>query len=444
MGVTEDIGMFWDEEAEGYGGLALDDLQGNNSLESGNQSINGGGLQSSEDSGCRSIVVSPVFNMQQEMVAPSSPLGLTLRKTPSLVSLLEMRLSAQQQAVLPTQDNHGSDHDRPRRRMENVGSQPLSEKLKASNFPIISIKIGAWQRSSRHEGDLIAKMYYAKRKIVWEVLDGPLKKTNPQPRKHTNWQQAPDFTEGQAPIWRIHCVSFPPGVLDKHYEKLLQCDQQLFVLSQKPFPSQESPYFHSATSNFNGLGSRFLPVVQYRYPPYPTTARGVSIRPTPNPVTAMDFQARNSQLVPQRQTIWGDQGVNFPRGNINTQGPSVFASLAPGNQVLSCHNYHSNVVVALNDIENHLLGDSQVVCTDEGTLLAQMQSMDSLLNPNNNPNHYQTTGSSTDQVMQNSTDNMHILDGHYSHPVNLSNDSITMEPEVENFISNLADGDPYC
>lgn len=28
---------------------------------------------------------------------------------------------------------------------------------------------------SRHEGDLVAKCYYAKHKLVWEVLDGPLK-----------------------------------------------------------------------------------------------------------------------------------------------------------------------------------------------------------------------------------------------------------------------------
>lgn len=31
------------------------------------------------------------------------------------------------------------------------------------------------QRISSHEGDLIAKCYYAKRKLVWEVLEGALK-----------------------------------------------------------------------------------------------------------------------------------------------------------------------------------------------------------------------------------------------------------------------------
>lgn len=31
------------------------------------------------------------------------------------------------------------------------------------------------QRTSRYEGDLVAKCYYAKRKLVWEVLDSGLK-----------------------------------------------------------------------------------------------------------------------------------------------------------------------------------------------------------------------------------------------------------------------------
>lgn len=29
---------------------------------------------------------------------------------------------------------------------------------------------------SKYEGDLIAKCYFAKKKIVWEILEGPLKR----------------------------------------------------------------------------------------------------------------------------------------------------------------------------------------------------------------------------------------------------------------------------
>ncbi|GFP80345.1 hypothetical protein PHJA_000177900 [Phtheirospermum japonicum] len=178
-----------------------------------------------------------------------------------------------------------------RTKKDDSGSQSVPEKLKASNFPATFIKIGVWQRTTRHEGDLTAKLYYAKRKLVWEVLDGALKskieiqwsdivairaithdinepgtleielnqpplfyrEINPQPRKHTLWQQASDFTGGQAPIWRRHYVRFPPGVLDKHYERLLQCDQRLFALSQKPFPSHESPYFDPNMFGLSGL-----------------------------------------------------------------------------------------------------------------------------------------------------------------------------------------------
>ncbi|KAL8115023.1 uncharacterized protein LOC141665536 [Apium graveolens] len=60
---------------------------------------------------------------------------------------------------------------------------------------------------------------------------------------------------------RRHLITFPPGILDKHYEKLLQCDQRLFNLSQKPFPTLNSPFFNSGhvqnlqvTTNNHRLG----------------------------------------------------------------------------------------------------------------------------------------------------------------------------------------------
>ena len=79
------------------------------------------------------------------------------------------------------------------------------EKLKASNFPASLLRIGSWevyprllhvtsilgkiifhrvllglrfslwQYKSKHEGDLVAKCYFAKHKLVWEVLEGELK-----------------------------------------------------------------------------------------------------------------------------------------------------------------------------------------------------------------------------------------------------------------------------
>ncbi|XP_019052249.1 PREDICTED: uncharacterized protein LOC104591469 isoform X2 [Nelumbo nucifera] len=138
----------------------------------------------------------------------------------------------------------------------------------------------AKHRVSRYDGEVVAKCYYAKRKLVWEVLDGMLKnkievlwsdivsikatcnhnmpqtleielmnpplffrETNPQPRKHTLWKSTGDFTGGQASIFRRHFLQFPQGTLQKHYEKLLQLDDRLFSLSKKPYPSFDSPFF---------------------------------------------------------------------------------------------------------------------------------------------------------------------------------------------------------
>ncbi|CAI5534808.1 unnamed protein product [Closterium sp. Naga37s-1] len=122
----------------------------------------------------------------------------------------------------------------------------------------------AQQRRSKYEGDLVAKCYFAKRKLVWEVLEGGLKskvevqwgdiallrastakgqpgvleievsrppqffkEMNPQPRRHTLWQSTPDFTAGQANSFRRHVVEFAEGVLNKHLHKLLASDPRL-------------------------------------------------------------------------------------------------------------------------------------------------------------------------------------------------------------------------
>ncbi|XP_050382136.1 uncharacterized protein LOC126799062 isoform X2 [Argentina anserina] len=195
------------------------------------------------------------------------PLGLSLGKTPSFLDLKE---------TMPRKRKI-------KRAVEvNVQSMSEKEKLKASNFCASLLRIGSWQRVTQHEGDLVAKCYYAKRKLVWEILDNGLKskievqwsdiiairavieenqpgilelelgqpptfhrESNPQPRKHTMWNAATDFTSGEALIHRRHYLQFPPGLLDKHYEKLLQCESRFLELSQRPFPSQRSPYFQS-------------------------------------------------------------------------------------------------------------------------------------------------------------------------------------------------------
>ncbi|KAK6156659.1 hypothetical protein DH2020_010907 [Rehmannia glutinosa] len=186
--------------------------------------------------------------------------------------------------------------------VKGCSASSSNDKLKASNFPASLLRIGSWEYESRYEGDLVAKCYFAKHKLVWEVLEGGLKskieiqwsditalkaecpdngpgtltimlarqpaffrETNPQPRKHTLWQATTDFTDGQASINRQHYIQCPPGVLNKHYEKLIQCDTRLSILSRQPEIVTDSPYFESEASvqenseESKGGGSNQLP-----------------------------------------------------------------------------------------------------------------------------------------------------------------------------------------
>ncbi|KAL4566748.1 hypothetical protein LXL04_030871 [Taraxacum kok-saghyz] len=229
-----------------------------------------------EDFGMGSFPVSPAqFNPLDE----PSPLGLRLRKSPSLLDLIQMRLA---------EGNSSSKIQTDAKKANKItaAASAATDKLKASNFPASLLKIGTWEYKSRYEGDLVAKCYFAKHKLVWEVLDGGLKnkieiqwsdimdinatypddgpgtldvvltrpplffrETNPQPRKHTLWQATSDFTNGQAGIHRRHFLQCPQGLLGKHFEKLIQCDPRLNYLSQQPPIVLESPYFETKTSS---------------------------------------------------------------------------------------------------------------------------------------------------------------------------------------------------
>lgn len=63
-----------------------------------------------------------------------SPLGLSLRKSPSLLDLIQMRLS---QGKMSKAGNPG--------KKEQKGNSSTTEKLKASNFPASILKIGSWE-----------------------------------------------------------------------------------------------------------------------------------------------------------------------------------------------------------------------------------------------------------------------------------------------------------
>ncbi|KAG2291939.1 hypothetical protein Bca52824_038608 [Brassica carinata] len=218
---------------------------------------------------------SKLWSSSPMALAEPSPLGLSLRKSPSLLDLIQMRLT---QSGDPKAGGSG---------VVKQESKCI-EKLKASNFPATVLKIGQWEYKSRYEGDLVAKCYFAKHKLVWEVLERGLKskieiqwpdivglkancpekgpgtltlllsrqplffrETNPQPRKHTLWQATSDFTsDGQASTYRKHFLQCAEGIMNKHLEKLVQCDHRLLYLSREPEIIMDSPFFDVPQSIF--------------------------------------------------------------------------------------------------------------------------------------------------------------------------------------------------
>uniref|UniRef100_A0A7N2L5J5 TRF2/HOY1 PH-like domain-containing protein n=1 Tax=Quercus lobata TaxID=97700 RepID=A0A7N2L5J5_QUELO len=137
------------------------------------------------------------------------------------------------------------------------------------------------------------------------------------------WKISSDFTDNQAQTYRLHYLEFPPGTLDKHYEKLLQCDPNLLKLSQRPFPSLSSPYFHTDCNNgrkefsldiyrhvqlplpFSSMHSPFKSIQQIQayeqaHQQYLLTTNSTS------PISVMDFSPHSDGAI-------SNQGVDDPR-----------------------------------------------------------------------------------------------------------------------------------
>ncbi|KAI3814693.1 hypothetical protein L1987_14337 [Smallanthus sonchifolius] len=235
---------------------------------------------------------SPVPHSHHNPLDEPCPLGLKLKMSRSLLELVQASIS--QPHTDPRVGISGpkvkarvgiSGHDVKARVgisgpnvKARVGISGPVDKLKASNFPGVLLRIGQWEYVSKYEGDLVAKCYFAKHKLVWEVLDGRLKnkieiqwgdivglkancpdngpgtltivlgkqplffrETDPQPRKHSVWQPTSDFTGGEACKYRQHYLQCSQGVLNKHYEKLIQCDTRLNFLSQQVDSCLDSP-----------------------------------------------------------------------------------------------------------------------------------------------------------------------------------------------------------
>jgi hypothetical protein len=388
-----------------------------------------------------------------------SPLGLTLKKTPSLLDLITLQLAHGSRTTASDAANcemieQGLGKSGKIEKCSAPAGSTVQDKLKASNFPASTLKIGTWERVSRYEGDLVAKCYYAKRKLVWEVLDSGLKskieiqwsdisamkatcpeslpgsleilvsrpplffkETNPQPRKHTLWQATSDFTGGQATTCKRHSLQFPEGVLNKHYEKLVQCDPRLKALVEGTLGIGPSPLYDQSDAMFAGhsplhLSKTFSPltnVFEGYYQPLSaySSLQGMCNRTGVFPeqeadMGAMDVHMSDISSPTSVVEIRGsDEGGNsdseeyYTNEEFPTSAP--FGTMNPTYMSPMCFDEHdlkpslddlsdgSNVSASnrkiLDEIAQVLLGDSSATFSNEQAILlaAKMGSMQAVL-----------------------------------------------------------------
>ncbi|XP_066333068.1 uncharacterized protein [Miscanthus floridulus] len=337
-----------------------------------------------------------------------SPLGLRLRKSPSLLDLIQMKLS-QAKSASEQFDAHN-----------NVSDTPMKKEY-----------------ISHYEGDLVAKCYFAKHKLVWEVLhDGlkskieiqwsdiialkatcpdneqegilnlvlarpPLffKETDPQPRKHTLWQAASDFTDGQASFNRRHTLQCPSSLLSKNFEKLIQCDQRLHELSQQPDAILQTPSFEPKRSIFenpneskdcldlNGLKYEHEATLPKFTDPVSTCVFSSLSKNVGQPINigfgAGDFEGTVSEE-PKNCNQWNQFKVPGLKASISVEdlvnhlGNCKADQRSVGDPPLTINDGKTKEV--LEDLVQYLFSDTQSLpASDDKYLMARVDSLYSLL-----------------------------------------------------------------
>ncbi|CAK9328437.1 unnamed protein product [Citrullus colocynthis] len=247
-------------------------------------------------------------------------IGLKLQISPSLLKQMQRSKLSKRKRINHAAVQARTDHND-------------SERLKASILGAMMLQIGSWQLVARNEGDLVAKFYFAKRQLVWEILRNGLKEKieiewsniigiqafleenkpgilevelnhpprfykeiEPEPRKHTQWSDGLDFTGGQAYVNRRHCIVFPPRVLDKHYHKLKDKDKHLFELSQRPFPTLNFSYFPSELA-FNQISSIQFEEIRFNIPSFPPHLSATAIHNLTSPKSVVDYTPHLNEII---------------------------------------------------------------------------------------------------------------------------------------------------
>ncbi|KAG8093769.1 hypothetical protein GUJ93_ZPchr0012g21769 [Zizania palustris] len=338
--------------------------------------------------------------MYHNVLDEPSPLGLRLRKSPSLLDLIQMRLSQANSAGQSLADNCSSEPSK--KKDLKSGTLTAGERLKASNFPANILRIGTWEYISRYEGDLVAKCYFAKHKLVWEVLEGGLKskieiqwsditalkascpengqgtldvvlarpplffkETDPQPRKHTLWQATSDFTGGQASMSRRHFLQCPSSLLSKNFEKLLQCDQRLNQLSSVSPCAGSSMSAKIEVSDSIGKQAEFI---------------AQPVNPGPSAVNVNGAQELNVPNWWSQLKVPGLRPSMSVDDLVNHLGNCISEQITSGNPSLASNEVPTKET--LEEIAQYLLGDAQgppASTSDERSLMARVDSLCCLL-----------------------------------------------------------------
>ncbi|KAI5384426.1 hypothetical protein KIW84_071441 [Lathyrus oleraceus] len=327
-----------------------------------------------------------------------SPLGLCLRKSHSLLDLIQAKLSHGDKVVSNEKDDSLNSG------VKKESRAPV-EKLKASNFPATLV----WEVL---EGELKSKI-----EIQWAdntalkancPEDGPstlsivvarqplfFRETNPQPRKHTLWQTATDFTGGQAIKSRKHFLQCEQGLLIKHFEKLIQCDERLQYLSQQPELKLDFPHSDFAFDNHDNLKKSDLDQVNSKGSVTPCFQNMGSPNSSLSPSFTLDNipceAASSSSEVINSSEADSKGPKNWDQIKLPGLRPSMSVSdfighiehhlseeIALGN--LSSPAKRMDYNVMLEYIAHHLLNDNHVTTdSDEISLMSRVNSLCCLL-----------------------------------------------------------------
>ncbi|GJW47151.1 hypothetical protein Tco_0078797 [Tanacetum coccineum] len=133
-------------------------------------------------------------------------------------------------------------------------------------------------------------------------------------KTHTQWEKTTDdFTGGQASICRRHTVLCPPGVLNEPFRNLLESDDQLHSLKQQPFPIYSPFFYHQcvhASSSIPVLYGENHQASVVPFVPNPVLPIGSFAGhfspdlPLTDPPALNEISARGPHEIPRTNGIW--------------------------------------------------------------------------------------------------------------------------------------------